>query len=315
MSTFFVPVALPERCYLEEVLYWVAFQRLPVAVYYDGEEIRQSAEMEYAPDIVETELTEVETKWAGIPPDPRWLARLDERTFSSSSWYDDLLAKHDLDPKHRTRLSAERDAAVAFEKEYRLWRPDYERAIEYPCSIIYIALREGRLAAMGRPLPALDEIAAIDQLEAKHESVLDVEATNIPSSFWTLKGIDFERSAAKSADAHYCHISILTDDMLTIFPGDREEVSGVERVGESFVSGERPDPYRPRLHRGRPPYAWDAFHLEVTDLLLRHEMPTKKEAAIEHFERQHGTRPSRAAVGEKLKPYFDRFIKSGRQKT
>ena len=28
--------------------------------------------------------------------------------------------------------------------------------------------------------------------------------------------------------------------------------------------------------RGRPAFAWDAFHLEVTDLLLRKELPEKK---------------------------------------
>jgi hypothetical protein len=68
LPTFLQPAELPERCYLEEVLYWVAFQRLPVAGYnYDGQEIRQSDEMGYAPGIVETELADEETKRAGIP--------------------------------------------------------------------------------------------------------------------------------------------------------------------------------------------------------------------------------------------------------
>jgi hypothetical protein len=320
MPTFFQPVALPERCYLEEVLYWVAFQRLPVAGYYNGEEIRESDEMGYAPGIVDTELAEAETQRAGIPPDPHWLAILDGRTSLSPAWYDDFLAKYDLDldPEHRARLIAEREAAVAFEKECQLWRPHFERAIEYPSSRIYVALRERRLVAKGRLLPSLDENEAIDQLEAKNQGVLDVTATNIPSSFWTLKGIDFRSSAAKSADAHYCHISFLTDDVLGVFPGDREEVSGVDRIGETLVLSERPDRYRSNVRRGRPPYAWDSFHIEVADLLRRNEMPAKKEAAIEQFqawfEREHGTRPSRAVVGEKLKPYFDKFIKSARQK-
>ena len=59
--------------------------------------------------------------------------------------------------------------------------------------------------------------------------------------------------------------------------------------------------------------------MEVADLLHRNSMPDKKEAAIEYFqswfEREHGIRPSRAAVGEKLKLYFDKFIKSARQKS
>ena len=320
MPTFLQPVELPERCYLEEVLYWIAFQRLPVAGYnYDGQEIRQSEEMGYAPGIVETELAEEETKRAGIPPDPHWRALLDDRTLLSPAWYDDFLAKYDLDPEHRTKLVAEREAAVAFEKECQLWRPHYERAIEYPASRIFIALREGRLAATGRLLPALDEDEAIDQAEeGKEAGVLDIAATDIPWSFWTLKGIDFESSAAKNAVAHYCHVSFLTGDVLRVFPGDREEVSGVERVGETLILSETPRRARSRNYRGRPPYPWDGFHMEVADLLHRNSMPDKKEAAIEYFqswfEREHGIRPSRAAVGEKLKPYFDKFIKSARQK-
>jgi hypothetical protein len=67
------------------------------------------------------------------------------------------------------------------------------------------------------------------------------------------------------------------------------------------------------LHRGRPAYPWDAFHLEVAALLGRNELPDKKEAAIEHFRdwfrREHGIPASRSVVGEKLKPYYDRFLK------
>lgn len=56
----------------------------------------------------------------------------------------------------------------------------------------------------------------------------------------------------------------------------------------------------------------NAFHLEVTDLLMRGELPAKKESAIQHFQdwfkqvlKQH---PKRTAIGDKLKPYYDRFI-------
>ena len=320
MPTFLQPVALPERRFLEEVLYWVAFQRLPIIANFDndGQEIRLSDEMDYAPGIV-TELTDEEAERAGIPPDPNWRALIDGKGHLSSAHYDKYLAKEDLDPKLREVWSVGREASVEFEKECALWHPHYERAIEYPCSRIFIALREGQLASKGRLLPALDEDEAADQLDAKGQRILHIPATDISPSFWTLKGIDFESSAAKNTVAHYCHISFLTDDVLRIFPGEREDVQGVERVGETFILSERSGRYRPNSRRGRPPYPWDGFHIEVADLLRRDEMPGKKEAAIEHFqswfEREHGTRPSRAVVGEKLKPYFDKFIKSARQKS
>jgi hypothetical protein len=89
----------------------------------------------------------------------------------------------------------------------------------------------------------------------------------------------------------------------------------VERIGVNFVLSEAseksPGAARPR---GRPAFAWDAFHLEVTDLLLRKELPEKKEAAIQHlqewFAKTLNQCPSRSSIGEKLKPYYDRFMKS-----
>jgi hypothetical protein len=83
MPTFFQPVDLPERCYLEEVLYWVAFQRLPVVAYqFDGKEIRENDEMGNEPGIVGTELSEIETQRAKIPPEGWCIAR---RTWTNGS--------------------------------------------------------------------------------------------------------------------------------------------------------------------------------------------------------------------------------------
>jgi hypothetical protein len=278
MPTFLQPVALPERCSLEEVLYWVAFQRLPIIAAFDndGQEIRLSDEMDYAPGMVTTELTDEEAERAGIPPDPNWRALIDGRGHLSSAYYDQYLAKEDLDPELRQNWSVEREASVAFEKECALWEPHYERAIEYPCSKIFIALRDGQLASKGRLLPALNEHEAVDKLDAKGQRILDIPATDISPSFWTLRGIDFESSAAKDTVAHYCHISFLTDDVLRVFPGEREDVSGVERVGDTFILSERSGRYRPNSRRGRPPYPWDGFHIEVADLLRRDECRPKR---------------------------------------
>jgi hypothetical protein len=46
MSIYFQAVQIPERCYLGEVLLWVAFQRLPIALYdLEGVEIRETTEV------------------------------------------------------------------------------------------------------------------------------------------------------------------------------------------------------------------------------------------------------------------------------
>ncbi len=152
-------------------------------------------------------------------------------------------------------------------------------------------------------------------LKAQHQRLWDLPTLEIPSRFWSPNGIDWSSNAARNHHEHYCWIRCQTDAVLKTFPGERRGPAGVERVGENFVlyepSEELPQSVRPP---GRPSLPWDAFHLEVTDLLMRAAMPAKKEAAIQHFqdwfEQTMNVRPSCARIGEKLKPYYDRFIKS-----
>jgi hypothetical protein len=323
MPTFLQPVDVPERCFLHEVLLWVAFGRLPVAVYTDkGHDIRESQELGdiggYAIDFIgSSSFSEEETERAGIPPDPSWQLLLEGKSDLPVVQYDNLL-EYDLEDADRSRLLVERDEAKKFEADYAAWTPHYERAIEYPASRIFVALRNGSLTAKGRRLEGPDIRQAFDSLDEQGRDIFEVEYTEIPRSFWSLQGIDFDASAASNGQLHYCHVSCLTNEMLSVFPGDPSEVNGVHRVGDAFVLRERQKVSRTSVALGRPAYPWDRFHVEVAVLLQRKELPSKKEAAIAHFQswfqRELGLRPSRAAIGDKLKPYYDRFVKAGGQK-
>jgi hypothetical protein len=320
MPTFLQPVDLPKRCFLLEVLLWVGFQRLPIAFYaYDGKEIRETDEDgDYEVKMIDRCLSDDETKRAGIPDDPAWVARVADRTTLDVANYDKWLVRNDLEDDFRKQLEAEREAALAYERACEEWEPHYRLAIEYPASRIFVALKGGSLRGQGRLLPAVDRDEALSILEASDRSVFDIAPTDIPPSFWTLQGIDFEASAAKNSAHHYCHVSFVTEDVLSVFPGEREEATGIERVGDSFVLSERGTVRRTAGHRGRPSYPWDAFHIEVADLLRRDGLPAKKEAAIEcfqsWFQREHGIRASRSVIGDKLKPYYDKFIRTVGQK-
>jgi hypothetical protein len=327
MPTFLQAVILPEWCFLYEVLYWVAFQRLPVASYtLDAEEFRLSDEVEdYEAEITDSPhlISEDETKFAGIPRDPKWVDWIEERSLLPASEYEKVLAGRVLegDEVFKREMMEARDAALQLEKQCREWEPHYRRAIEYPASRIFVALKGGQLKAKGKLLPALDRDEARAVLDAEGRYLNDITPADIPAHFWSLQGTDFEASAAKSETAHYyCHIMVQTNELVSLFPGEREEVVGVERVGDNFVINDRvrklpPSPRR----RGRPAYPWEPFHLEVAGLLQGGELPSKKEAAIKHFQtwfRSHlGIEPSRAAIGEKLKPYYDKFGAREGQKT
>jgi hypothetical protein len=317
MATFLQPVELPQRCYLYEVLLWVAFQRLPIASYnWDGIEVREDSEHEgYEPSEPERVIYDEECKRAGIPPDPRYTALVTEGPLLT---FRQLEPKVGADEALRLVQEASKREEERLETAYAEWEPHYRAAIEYPASQIFVALKSGQLRARGRRLPALDKAAALAQLKEKELYIGDLDEQEIAVSFWTLREIDFESSAARNAEDHYCQISFRTEDVLSCFPGEREPVAGIERVGDSFVINDKLRKPTSVSKRGRPAYPWEPFHLEVAALIQKGELPLKKEAAIQHFqswfESQLGVEPSRAAIGEKLKPYYDKFGNRGGQK-
>jgi integrase len=319
MTTFYQPADVPERCFLREALWWLAFQRLPIAFYNDRNHEVRSATEDEGPEIESPDgpLTDEECRRAGIPPDPHFHYLMDESPKPIKT-YDDLKTKYGHDEAMR-RI---KEAMDSDEEEYKRacmeWQPRYDEAIEYPASSIFVALRGGRLRASGRLLPSLDVDEAIASLKPEGRYVGDLPLTEIPSSFWTLKGIHFDVSAAQNSREHYRHVVLRTDDLLTAFPGERRQVT-VEQIGDTLIlNGNAPQTNWARGVRGRPSYPWERFHLEVSALLQRNELPAKKEAAIQHFqswfERELDIRPSRAAIGEKLTPYYERFLRGRGQK-
>lgn len=317
MAVFLEQVQLPDRCFLHEILCWVAFQRLPTAIYtMDGDEWRESSEVggEYRVDIGDY-INEAEGARAGIPQDPRYDAYLKSSpTISTVATYDKLLEIIELDRAERAKFKLERKVAEKFEAECESWDVLYRRAIEYPASKIFVALRGGELRTTGRLLPSLVADEADKILAAEDRSFLDISPTDIPADFWTLGGIDFHSSAAQNDTAHYCHVTARLADVLDLFPGERTPVSGLERVGDSFVLNESGFATAVKSQRGRPSYPWDKFNLEVTALVRANALPLKKEAAIQHFQswfaREFKAQVSRASIGEKLKPYYDRFMRA-----
>jgi hypothetical protein len=324
MPTFLQVVPVPERCFLQEVLLWVAFQRLPISYYdSDGIEIRQSTEVydsasDY-PDIGEQYFSDEECRRAGILPDPSLRALIEGETTMEPAQYDKLLNTLDAGSSpEREELEQGKQNAIQFEARRKAWKSQYEQAVEYPASRIFVALKNGSLTAQGRLLPAIDLDKALEILDEHGNRICDLEPISIPATFWSLKGIKFEESWANNNAARYCHITCSTNEVLALFPGEREVVGGVERVGDTFVLGDSAEQPITNSVRGRPPYPWDGFHVEVAAMVSNGTLPQKKEAAIHHFQewfkREHGVHPSRAAVGDKLKRYYDKFQNAGGQK-
>jgi hypothetical protein len=314
--TFLQRVDVSEICFLKEVLFWVAFRRLPVAIYdLDGTEKRNGMDIGgYAVELgdIPDWLDDEECVIANIPSDPRYAAAIRGDSSLSVEDYNDLLARIETNNPRWLPLNKERDEAVAFEKEMEPWLLQYQDAIEYPASKIFVALKDGRLKAKGRLLP---EDVDVD-LSTEDFDIYDSPVVEIPAAFWSLKGIDFEESGAENDYSRYCHVRCQSTEVFSVFPGDYEPVLEVGQLGANFHIN--PAPATRRIEnisgRGRPPYPWDAFHLEIADLIHKGQLPEKKEACIQHLRdwslRTLGLNVSRAAVGQKLTPYYARFVRT-----
>lgn len=123
---FLQPVPVPERIFLGEVLFWVAFQRLPKADFNeDGQEIDdEDSAAGLAIEIPFPEISEEEAERIGIPPDPRYLAMLNEEVTLSPSHYDQLLRFPGLGPEDEARFREGRREAEIFEQKLAAWLVD-----------------------------------------------------------------------------------------------------------------------------------------------------------------------------------------------
>jgi hypothetical protein len=321
MTVFLQMVDVPKQCFLSEVLRWTAFQRLPVASYdHEGVELHESREIYEStlhPDIDGGYLSDEECRRADLPNDPHFKAASEGEYLSSPDFYEKVLATTDDDDPWREKLLRDLEKSIYLKRETDAWDVQFEQAVEYSSSQIFVALRSGALVASGRIVSAQSIDDASQKLEEDETDICDIERTVIPFAFWRLNGIDFEKSSACNQKTCYFHITVKTEEMLSQFPGERAPVSGVERVGDSFTLIESTAAISSTSSRGRPSFPWDQFNLEVMELVRTNMLPQKKEAAIQHFQewfkRKYNIQPSRAVIGEKLKPVYDRFMKTDRK--
>jgi hypothetical protein len=317
-------VDLDEVCYLQEVLYWVAFGRLPTA-----DDARYDLIEGYKTNVPLTngELTEEECESAGLPLDPRlnyswaWDVMLSdqiEEIVASRELLEDETEQDESIKKEQAR----REAAKLL-KEMKEWKPKFDRAIEIAACKVYLALREGRLTCKGRQLPDLDVAVSLKLLADQNKELGKLEEVAIPNDFWWLQNIYWEISAARNQTEHYCHIYCATDDVMAAFPLDTvttgEPVHGLVRHGSFCVLS--PDTAaaatsrRRSKARGRvgahPKYRWDDLHLEMAGLVAT-ALPAKKEATVEHlrevYRKKHGEPvPSIRTLYDWVKPYYQRY--------
>jgi hypothetical protein len=296
---WFEPVSLLSHCSLNEGLLWVWADRVPVSNIYREKNAFET-------------LQDWECERLNIPPVPEGVRRaaqyLTEERLRRREY-----GKMPKEAREYHVVKGMEEAAAV-----KQWLPLITAAMELPAAELFLRLRRGEIATLGKLLPA--GVETIDFLEDQSPyargDLSDLVDSVIPRDFWTMQGIDWLSNAVTAHGNCYCDVSMPVEVLMSLFPGERTPVDGAEFVGELLLVKEPAESsvQQPRRTLGRPPaFAWEAFHVEVADLIKSGRMPQKKEAAIQQmvswFEStQGGKRPSRSAVSEKLTPYYRRFF-------
>lgn len=297
---WFEPVSLLSRCSLNEGLLWVWADRVPVENVYREKNVFGT-------------LQDWECERLNIPPVPEGVRRAahyrtEERLRSRN------YGKMTKDAREYHVLEGMKEAEAV-----RQWLPLVTAAMELSAIELFLKLRRGEIETLGKLLP--DGVEIIDFVEDQspyRRNVFDeLIYSVIPNDFWTMKGIDWLSNAVTANGKCYCDVSMSVQALMSLFPGERTPVAGAEFVGNYLLikeTGESNLQQAPRRALGRPPaFAWEAFHVEVADLIKNGRLPQKKEAAIQQmidwFDRtQGGQKPSRSAVSEKLTLYYRKFF-------
>jgi hypothetical protein len=233
--------------------------------------------------------------------------------FYDLDFYEKLLAL-DQEVAVLNKLRQERAEAVEFHHNVAVWQASCDAYLEYFKARIFVDLREGKIQGSAVEVPQKDESEAIEFSEGINLAKQPI--VQIPPEIWLASEIDWENSAIVANSSVFYRVHFSTEAMIAAYPIPSSPVIGkVVPVGDLYVldaldHAELTMPSR----RGRPPLPWDRFHLEVAALAKEDSLPRKKEAAIhqfaEWFRIEFGISVSRSSIGQKLAPYYDRFVRS-----
>jgi hypothetical protein len=321
--TYLQPVALDPICFLQEVLYWVAFGRLPII-----DPSRNFAIEGYETDLPQAngELMDEECDRVDLPRDPRgyydWAfgVMLSDQIEEITTFRESVETETAQD-ESGTKEHASREVEK-LHAEMMEWKPKFERVIELPASEVYAMLRKGRLTSKGVRLPDPDVAVSLKMLAEQNKQLGELEPVAIPKDFWSLPNIYWEISAARNETEHYCHIYCPTDELMSLFPVDtvtKGESVDVVHHGSFFVlsptsttAAAPPRRSQGRNRRGRPPeYRWNDLHVEMAELVSK-GLPAKEDSAVAHLREAYRKRfgdpvPGHRTLYDWVKPYYERF--------
>jgi hypothetical protein len=313
--TVLVPNEVADRCYLSEALLWAAFGRLPSKISDDQADTRDEgsdiAPFGQSPDIEPFILEECNK--VGLPR-PVWegdYSHLEQEHLSH-------LIESERSDQKRYELQRVYYEAEQFRDRLSDWNRKFDEFTEQPRSKLLKALQEERLCATGKefPLPTIMDSVRfmLDGSEWTGPKYVDREP--IPSDFWGSTNIDWRESFAegvtKERAVAYGLILVDVAELLKEFPLPNGDPYDAVRKAGGYLVLTSADEIRGGTTRGRPPYKWDEFHLEMTKRVME-DLPSKMEACVSEMkawcEKKWNRSVGRSTLIEKIKPYYDEFMR------
>ena len=321
------PVEPPKICFLWEALYWRAFGSYPTGYWDDkGRDLREHAVESgfFEPSIPDYDedhsyLSEEQTSMAGLPPDPSLQMLLSEESYWKVPHYDEMIERFENGrnnlPEELAKLRAEREHAIAFWIESDDWNRLHDAYIDEFQAELLLSLKRGEITATGRKLPRADRDRTERLFERLGCYTEDIPPEKVPKDLWVSNYVNWRECSISSPDTSFVWIAVEVDDLINLFPPTKLIAhKKLVPVGDCFAMAENAIAAKSMLTtkaRGRPALPWEDFYIEVARLYRDRQMPAKKEAAIQHFqtwfEKSLGLKASRSAIGQKLKPFFDRL--------
>jgi hypothetical protein len=313
MLTVLIPHPMPERCYLSEAVLWVAINRIPFS-FMSENNIESREDYDYVDDmepyVPHPIVTVEECEQLGLEPNPFW-ENIDSG-HPEPAFLENLL-RSEKDEKRRRELKKELSESRDFRKRQADWDANFKEFIDVRRNKLFLALSEGRVGAVGKklPQPTLEWSSDLDEEEWLRNSPWEA----IPATFWISFKIDWDLSRAEGRGGAYSFIMTPTADLVREFPLPQgQAVSDVVRIGNDLVMNSDTGVVEIQRKGGRPAQSWDEFHLEVAKWVATGALPDKQDSFIEEMQawckKQWGRPMGRSTLLEKIKPYYDAFVRS-----
>lgn len=319
---------IPSQWYLVEAVWWLALQRVPWGTragelvaegwFEEDDELPPSD-----PELSQTSLLALEKEYtdkANLSPSPM-VVRADYDSTRSLRANIRRIAKLQARIKDKGIPSHYAETIEIIEDqifEREIWRQDHLRQFSLDAANLFASLKGGSVTASGFKVFGKTFDEARKTIKSRSLNFRTMERISISPEEWSLDGMSWDDCTLQTELHLYCCVAIYRDELLSHFPPKLINSPNGGFCDDLFIVSEDKvfefvEDDAKNTKPGRPTKNWDAFYLELTDRLMNGRLPKKQSAAAYEmrmwFKDELGEKVGLSTISEKLKPFYDRFMR------